>query len=60
MKVVLPNTLSSDYEGFSFLAKLNSQLEELMFKKIELGFENNDWFEANPIPLPLALISWLR
>ena len=57
MKIVLPNTLSSDYAGFSFLAKLSGQLEELMFQNIEISFENNTWFEANLCAVLGAIIN---
>lgn len=57
MKIILPNKLSSDYAGFSFLAKLSSQLGGLMLQNIELSFEHNTWFEANLCAVLGAIIN---
>lgn len=45
--IQIPTRVSSDFNGYNFLAKLNHELEALFLEKIVLDFSCNFWFEAN-------------
>lgn len=46
-RIHIPSKVSSNYDGYSFLASLHHQLNSYEFENIELDFSNNSWFEAN-------------
>lgn len=46
-RIYIPSKISSDIDGYSFLAKLNQDLQQYRFENIVLDFAGNTWFEAN-------------
>jgi hypothetical protein len=57
MKIQIINKICSDFEGYSFLSQLNSQMSNLFLEKVELNFETNTWFEANLCAVLGAIIN---
>ena len=46
-KIQIPNRVSSNFDGYNFLAKLHHELDGLFQEQIALDFSYNTWFEAN-------------
>lgn len=55
--IVIPNRISSDYEGYSYFALLNQKISQLLFKTLAFDFRNNTWFEANLCAILGALLN---
>lgn len=53
----IPKKVCSDFEGYSFFAKLNHDIEQCFIDKIIFDFVNNNWFEANLCSILGALIN---
>jgi len=47
IKKEIPVKVSSNFEGYNYLSKLNKELQLLDFESIILDFSQNTWFEAN-------------
>jgi len=47
MRIYIPASIRSDYEGYSALIHLFQKAKEQAFSNIEFDFNNNKWFEAN-------------
>jgi hypothetical protein len=45
--ICLPKKVCSDYEGYSYLSRLHSELSMYELEAIQLDFKHNTWFEAN-------------
>jgi len=56
-KIQIPSRVSSDFDGYNFLAKLHNELEELFMEQIVLDFSYNTWFEANLCAALRAIIN---
>jgi hypothetical protein len=56
-RIDIPKRVASDFEGYSFLSRLNAELSVFFIEEIILDFKQNTWFEANLCAVLGAIIN---